>query len=282
MAAVATTPTTTTHPGVSVAGKATAQLPKNYQKYLNSGHYNATDINDLNKLLAGYNQTDDQLRQQATAAYDPTYQAEKLAQQQKYDMSMQGYQNQLANMEHGYNRQLESTQATFANQLSQMLNNLSKRGMGRSSLVGTGSVAVGNAENAAMQSILNEWNTQSQGIGNNMALAGQQLGESTAQLESSYANQIEARMNELKNANRTASTELQLQIAQMQYQGYLDYLKFKKSNKKSSSSSSKSGSGGTSPSNPSTPSNPGNNDLTGQLEGDKPVRYQHSSGVITS
>ncbi len=254
-------------------GNTVPKLPKKYQEYLGSAHYNAAGIGSLTDMLGRYNLSDDALRDQATASYQPTYDAERLAQQQKLQTLLQGLTNQLSTMQGGYQRQLNQTAATYKRNLSDMLNNLTKRGMGRSSMVGTGSVAVANAQQAAQQGIMDEWQVQQNNIAGNMALANQQSADALALLDSSYARQIEARMNELRQGNQTASTQLQLQIAQLQYQGYLDWLKTQK--KKGKGGGGGGGSGGVRGGYVPAASNaPSSDDVADELKGDG-VRYEN-------
>lgn len=198
--------------------------PPKFPVYQNSGHYDALDLDRLYALLQNYQRTPDQLRQDAINQYQPTYEMERLAQQHMTETTIQGLQNQAASLQFDYDKRLRQTASTYAQNLSNMLNNLTKRGMGRSSLVGTGSVSMANAQNREMQQIWDQFQVESSGIHENIALATRQGAEALAQLGTNYAQQVEARQTELMNQQQTAATQLQLQIAQLQYQGYQDWL----------------------------------------------------------
>lgn len=182
------------------------------EKFKQSDAYK-TNLAPLYESLNQYNKTDDQLRDQATNAYQPTYDMERLSLDQRLQTALQGYQNQLSTMEGGYSRQLDQNSALFDKRLSDMLVSITKRGMGRSSLVGTGSAALTSQQQAAAQAILNEYQTQRNAIGGNIALAHQQQADAARQMASSYAQQIEARMNELRDKNMAARDALMLEIA---------------------------------------------------------------------
>lgn len=195
-----------------------------YDEYKESAHDDATNVDEIEEVADDIMQTDEERRQTAINQYQPTYDMERLMAQQKTETTIQGLQNQIASTRFDYDKRLKETANTYAQNLTTMLNNLNKRGLGRSSLVGTGSVAMGNAQNQALQQIMDEYQIKADGINSEIETATRHGAETLAQLGSSYAQQVEARMAELRQQQQTAYTELQLQIAQLQYQGYIDWL----------------------------------------------------------
>ncbi len=194
-----------------------------FDKYKNSGFYKATNISTLQEQLAQYAVDDATLRQQAQALYQPTYDATKLS-----------YQNQLAELMTGQESQLRQINQSYDKGLNTLNNNLLKRGFGRSSLVATQGVAMENQRAQAIGDKTSEYLAQQRSIGSQIQ-----------QLDASYAQQIEARINELRTQNQTAATQLQLQIAELQYNGYLAYMANQKKSSGGGGSSKSSGSGGT-------------------------------------
>ena len=196
-----------------------------YNDYLKSGYYSATNIANLQEQLAQYATDDATLRAQAEAQYKPTYEATKLS-----------YQNQLNELMTGQQQQLREINQSYDRGLSTLNSNLLKRGLGRSSLVATQGVAMENQRAMAIADKTNEYLTQQNSINSQIQL-----------LDASYAQQIESRINELRQQNQTAATQLQLQIAELQYNGYLAYMQAKEaaaaraSSSRSYSSSRRSG-----------------------------------------
>ena len=189
-----------------------------YNDYLKSGYYSATNIATLQEQLAQYATDDATLRAQAEAQYKPTY-----------DATRQSYQNQLNELMTGQQQQLREINLSYDKGLSTLNSNLLKRGLGRSSLVATQGVAMENQRAQAIADKTNEYLAQQNSINSQIQL-----------LDASYAQQIEARINELREQNQTAATQLQLQIAELQYNGYLAYMAAKQSRSSGSGSSSRS------------------------------------------
>ena len=104
------------------------------------------------------------------------------------------------------------------------LNNaLTKRGLGRSSLVSTQGTYLENQRNQALGDIDRDETNAINAINEKIALLTDQAAQSEKTLSGNYARQIEARINELRTQNQTAATNLQLQIAALQMQGYQAY-----------------------------------------------------------
>lgn len=233
--------------------------PPSFSSWKSSGYGSAANIAALQEQMAGYATDYNTLSQQATAAYTPTYNANLLALQQQLETQLGGYSNQLSGLSLTYDKQRRNLNSQYDQSLNSAMNNLTKRGIGRSSIVGTTSAAIEGARGQALDDVGAAETDAYEDIYSNIALAQNQYAASDRQLRNDYAAQIESRINELRNTNQTAQTQLQLQIAQLQQSGYQQYLnwyyKYGPGKKKSSSRSSKKSSSSSAGSKTSTPSN---------------------------
>lgn len=234
--------------------------PPSFSSWQSSGYGSAANIAALQEQMAGYATDYDTLSQQAAAAYNPTYNANLLALQQQLETQLGAYNNQLSGLGLSYDKQRRNLNSQYDQSLSSSMNNLTKRGIGRSSIVGTTSAAIEGARGQALADVEAAETDAYGDIYENMTLAQNQYAASDRQLRNDHAAQIEARINELRNTNQTAQTQLQLQIAQLQQSGYQQYLNWyykygpgkKKQSSKSSSKSSSSGSSSSTGGNTST------------------------------
>lgn len=184
------------------------------------------DLSALQELLSQYTTDYDTLYQQAQNELSGQLESGRLNLQQQWETQQQNYKNQLNNLFSTLDRQQRTLNEQY-NQSANSLNNaLTARGLGRSSLVSTQGVALERARNTAINDLLNEYNTQANSIQESMTLAGNQVAAQIAQLENSYLKDLQARVDELRQQNLTAQTNLQLQISQMQMQGYQMYLDY--------------------------------------------------------
>lgn len=193
------------------------------EEYKNSGYYQNLGIDKLQEQLAGYTTDPDALRQQAEAQYRPTYDAELEAIRHQLALQQQGYSSQIAGLGTAYDQQRRRTNEAY-NQSAVTLNNaLTKRGLGRSSLVSTQGAYLEKQRNQALSDIdANQINAVN-AINEKIALLTDQAVQSEKRLGTSYAAQIEARINDLMQKNQSAATSLQLQISTLQQQGYQAY-----------------------------------------------------------
>lgn len=182
-------------------------MADDYSKFLESGYYKSTNIATLQEQLANYATDDAALRSQATAQYQPTYDATK-----------QSYQNQLGELAATQGSQVRALEGQYAKSQNALDSALNKRGLGRSSLVATQGVALQNQRNQAIADLNEQYAAQTRSINSRIQ-----------QLDASYAQEIESRINELRSENQTQLTQLQLQIAELQYNAYQAYMANKKS-----------------------------------------------------
>jgi len=195
-----------------------------WARYQNSAYYQASNVAALQQAAAGYTTDPETLRTQAVTAYQPTYDATKQSLQQEKETALNSYNNQLSGLSQTYDQQERSANAQYDASRTSALNALTKRGLGRSSIVGVTSSAIENARNQALNDIQEKESDAYADIYNNITLTETQAAAKLQQLADSYNQQIEARMNELKTANQTAATNIQAQIAALQQSGYNAYV----------------------------------------------------------
>ena len=198
--------------------------PPSFNSWMASGYGSSADIAALQQQMAGYATDYDTLAQQAAAAYNPTYNANVQALQQQLEAQLAGYNNQLSGLNLTYDKQRRNLNSQYDQSLSSSLNNLTKRGIGRSSIVGTTSAAIEGARGQALSDVEAAETDAYGDIYNNMTLAQNQYAASAQRLQGDHAAQLEARINELRNTNQTAQTQLALQIAQLQQASYQQYV----------------------------------------------------------
>lgn len=238
-----------------------AKKPPTIEQMLASGYGAASGVTELQDLLNQFTVDPTALLAQAQAQYNPTYNASVLAANQARDQKLNAYQNELSGLDQTYATQRNSTNSQYDQSVSSALNGLTKRGLGRSSIVGTTSASIENARNAALTDLNNKETDAISDIGSNMSLTTSQTADTLNQLQSDYNTQLESRVNELRNSNMTAQANLAAQIASAQaaaYQAYLSwYYKHGPGKKSSSSGSHTSGSSGSSGNNSAGASNTG-------------------------
>ena len=195
-------------------------MGNNDEAYKQSSYYQNLGIDKLQEQLSGYQTDDATLRQQAEAQYKPTYDAELQALQHQTQQQIQGYNSQLAGLGSAYDQQRQQTNDSYNESILSASNALTRRGLGRSSLVATQGAYLENKRNQALSQINADQTAAVNAINEKIALLTDQAAQSEKLLAGNYASQIEARMNELKQQNQTAATNLQLQIAALQQEGY--------------------------------------------------------------
>lgn len=191
--------------------------------YKQSGAYQSLGIDKLQEQLAGYQTDDASLRQQAEAQYKPTYDTQIEALRQQTAQQIQGYQGQLAGLGTAYDQQRRQTNEGYDQSILSASNALTRRGLGRSSLVATQGAYLEKQRNQTLADINANQNAAVNAINEKIALLTDQAAQSEKTMAGSYAAQIEARMNELRQHNQSAATNLQLQITALQQQGYQAY-----------------------------------------------------------
>jgi hypothetical protein len=234
--------------------------------FQNSGFYNAAAIGALQGQLGNYNLDLAALTQQAQAALQPGYNQNVLTANQQLETLLSGYGNQLSGMEFAYDQQRRAANAQYDQSGNQALNQLGKRGMGRSSIVGTTLGALESARGQALNDIALKQTDAYNDIQNSMALARNQNAAQLRGYAENLAAQAAANALGIRDTNLQGQTSLMAQIAQLQQAGYQAYVNQINKQNKSSSSSSRSSSRSSNRS--TTPTSQGN---------DKPPAYSPPS-----
>lgn len=193
------------------------------EEFRQTPYYQGLGIEALEQELQGYQSDDEALRRQAEAQYRPAYESEREAAQQALEKEIQGYSAQLAETGAEYDRQRRKTNQAYEESAVDLNNALTKRGLGRSSLVSAQGAYLQDQRNQALSDIDREESGAINAINEKIALLTGQAAESERTRAGNYARQLENRVNELREKNKNASISLQLQIAALQQQGYEAY-----------------------------------------------------------
>lgn len=212
----------TTTGGDATTTPTTPQLTP-MQQFQQSGYYQSLGLDKLQEQLAGYATDDATLRAQAEALYNPTYQTELEALRQQLALQQQAYKSQLEGMGLTYDQQRRATNQAYNESAVDLNNALTKRGLGRSSLVSTQGAYLENQRNTALGDIDANESAARNALLEKISLLIDQAAQNERLLASNYAQQIEARISDLRQQNQSAATSLQLQLAQLQQQGYQAY-----------------------------------------------------------
>ncbi len=196
------------------------------EQFKETPYYQSLGIEGLQQQLGSYQTDEAALRQQAESQYKPTYDAEVEALRQQLAQQVQGYERQLSGMGASYDRQRRNTDQAYDESAVSLNNALTKRGLGRSSLVSTQGAYLEKARNQALDDIDRDEAQAIGAINEKIALLTDQAAQSERTMAGNYARQLEQRINELKEKNQSASISLQLQIAALQQQGYEAYQKW--------------------------------------------------------
>jgi hypothetical protein len=160
------------------------------------------------------------------------YDADLEGVRQQFEQQKLGYENQISGMGAQYDRQRRNTNQAYDESAADLNNALTKRGLGRSSLVSAQGAYLENQRNQALGDIDRDEAAAINAINEKIALLTDQAARSERTLAGNYARQLEARVDELKRQNRSAAVDLQLQIAALQQQGYEAYQKWLMDNRK--------------------------------------------------
>lgn len=206
--------------------------PADEQAFRESAYYQSLGIEPLQERLKQYDLDNAALFAQAEAQYRPAYEQELEAIRQQRDAGILGYQQQLSALSPAYDRQRRRTNQGYDESMVSLNNALTKRGMGRSSLVSTQGAYLENQRNQALSDIDREEMDDIQAINSRIAQLTGQAAEKQGTLTRNYARQLESRMADLREKNQSAAVSLQLQIAALQQQGYEAYQKWLLDNRK--------------------------------------------------
>lgn len=189
-------------------------------------YYQSLGIDQLQQQAAAYDVDDAELTRQAEAQYAPGYRTETEAIRQQLEQEVQGLNSRRGATETAYERQRRQTDESYDESQVRLNNELNRRGLGRSSLVATQGAYLENQRNRALADIAADETAAISAINEQIELLTRQAAQKERTLSGDYAKQLENRVNELREQNRSASISLQLQIAALQQQGYEAYQKW--------------------------------------------------------
>lgn len=193
------------------------------EEFKKTPYYQGLGIEGLEAQLEGYRQDEQAMKEQAEAQYRPAYENELEAARQELEKEVQGYRAQLEGNGAAYDRQRRNVNQAYEQSAAEMNNQLTKRGLGRSSLVSAQGAYLQNQLGQALAEIDRTQSEAIQAINEKIALLTEQAAQSERTMAENYARQLENRVGEMREKNREASISLQLQIAALQQQGYEAY-----------------------------------------------------------
>lgn len=177
-----------------------------------------TSLEDLQRQLntSTYTpKTDEQIAQQAQNQFRSQYDAQRLAAQQQADATDLGLQQQLAQLGTSYDRQAEEAQKATRQAMSQFDRYSLGRGMQRSSYNAASLANINNQGNKTLADIQQARTDQEGNIAAQRALAQQQLAAQLANLDTGYAADVQAAIDQIRDQ------EYERGLAGQQYQNQL-------------------------------------------------------------
>lgn len=177
-----------------------------------------TSLEDLQRQLNTNTytpKTDEQIAQQAQNQYRSQYDAQRLAAQQQADATDLGLQQQLAQLGTSYDRQMEEAQKATRQAMSQFDRYSLGRGMQRSSYNAASLANINNQGNRTLADIQQARTDQEGNIAAQRALAQQQLAAQLANLDTGYAADVQAAIDQIRDQ------EYERGLAGQQYQNQL-------------------------------------------------------------
>ena len=194
-----------------------------YDDYKKSGWYDGAAIEGLSRQLENYTTDYDALKKQAEAEYAPTYARETDALNERLAAQTLAAQSEKQALNQAYERQRRETGARYDQSAAALNNTLNARGLGRSSLTATQGAYLEGQRNQALNDIDRAETDDIAAINSRIAQLTEETARSRQTMAANYAQQLEKRINDLRNSNQSAAVSLQLQIAALQQQGYEAY-----------------------------------------------------------
>lgn len=158
----------------------------------------------LSTILAGLtgNMTDDEITAYAESLLKPQLNAEIEASQQEYEASKLGYEQEIENLAVQLADSIDKQKSTFTQNLAGLETSALSRGMGRSSYLLDTEAALSQALSETIRQLSDENTRQTAQIQNKLTLAGQQAAQTQGRLNTDYATQLAAKIQELKDTQR--------------------------------------------------------------------------------
>lgn len=152
-------------------------------------------------ILGGFatQMTDDQIQKYAEALLAPQRNAALEAAQQGYDATKLGYEQEMENLAVQLADAIGKQQQQYAQNIAGLETGALARGMGRSSYLLSTEAALGQALAETIKNMSNENTRQTAQIQNKLTLAAQQNAQTQGRVNTDYATQLAAKVQELKD-----------------------------------------------------------------------------------
>ena len=151
--------------------------------------------------LRGY-MTDEEIGAFAENLLRPTLNAGLEASQQNYEASKLGYEQEIENLAAQLAQAIDKQQQSYRQSDAGLETAALARGMGRSSYLLDAKTQLSRALSDTIRSLTDESTRQSGQIQQKITLAGQQNAQTQGRLNTDYASQLAAKVQELKDAQR--------------------------------------------------------------------------------
>jgi hypothetical protein len=165
---------------------------------------NVLDNELLNQILSGLMgpMTDEQIQQFAEGLLRPQLNAGLEASQQQFDATRLAKEQEIANLANSLQQAVGQQQAAYNQSMANIETGALSRGMGRSSYTMQTMANQGNALAEAVRQLTDENARQTQQIQDQITLAQQQHAQTQGRLNTDYAANLAAKVQELQQAQR--------------------------------------------------------------------------------
>lgn len=165
---------------------------------------NVLDTALRDAIMSGFSaqMTDEEIRKYAESLLTPVKNAELEAAQQAYDASKLGYEQEIENLAVQLADAIAKQQQSYTQGIAGLETSALARGMGRSSYLLSTEAALSQALAEAVKTLSDENTRQTAQIQNRLTLAAQQNAQTQGRINTDYATQLAAKVQELKEAQR--------------------------------------------------------------------------------
>ena len=155
-------------------------------------------------IMSGFvgNMSDEEIAKYAEALLSPQRNAEIEAAQQSYEASRLGYQQEMENLAVQLADSIAKQQQSYGQSIAGIQNDALARGMGRSSYLLSTEAALSQALAETIKNMSAENTRQTAQIQDKLTLAAQQNAQTQGRVNTDYAAQLAAKMQELKQTQR--------------------------------------------------------------------------------
>ena len=162
---------------------------------------NVLDSELLSTVLGGLtaNMTDEEIQAYAESLLAPIRNAELEAAQQTYDASKLGYEQEMENLAVQLADAINKQQQSYGKSIAGLETSALARGMGRSSYLLNTEAALGQALAETIKGLTDENTRQTAQIQDKLTLAGQQNAQTQGRINTDYATQLAAKVQELRD-----------------------------------------------------------------------------------